>query len=269
MPSIHPTAIIDPEVSLADDVTIGPHCVLSGNITIGAGTTLIGNVYLTGKLDMGESNVVYPFTSIGFAAQDVNFPSDLYEPGIVIGNNNTFREGVTIHRATQERPTTIGHHNLFMTTSHAGHDCQIGNHNTIVTDVSLGGHVHMDDHIIIGGGTVIHQFVSIGKGAMIAGGIFITGDVAPHFMATGSNIIGSVNLVGMRRKEIDREEIKERQNVYKLIYRSGNSIAKSIEALQALGTPTSLEYVAFIEQSRKGLVAPLTETRKSKRGVAQ
>ena len=269
MPEIHPTAIIDPEVSLADDVTVGPHCVLSGDITIGAGTTLIGNVYLTGKLNMGESNVVYPFTSIGFASQDVNFPSDMYEPGIVIGHHNTFREGVTIHRATQERPTTIGDHNLFMTTSHAGHDCQIGNHNTIVTDVSLGGHVHIDDHIIIGGGTVVHQFVSIGKGAMVAGGIFVTGDVAPHFMATGSNIIGSVNLVGMRRKDIDRAEIKERQDVYKLIYRSGNSIAKSVEALQALGTPISLEYVAFIEQSRKGLVAPLTETRKSKRGVAQ
>ena len=269
MSEIHPTAIIDPEVSLADDVTIGPHCVLSGDITIGSGTTLIGNVYLTGKLVMGESNVVYPFTSIGFAAQDVNFSNDMAEPGIVIGNHNTFRESVTIHRATQDRPTTIGNHNLFMTTSHAGHDCQVGNHNTIVTDVSLGGHIHVSDHVIIGGGTVVHQFVSIGTGAMIAGGIFITGDVAPHFMATGSNIIGSVNLVGMRRKNFDRTEIKERQDVYKLIYRSGNSIAKSVKALKALGTPTSLEYVAFIEQSRKGLVPPLTETRKLKRGVAQ
>ena len=269
MPEIHPTAIIDEQVSLADDVTIGPYCVLSGNISIGAGTTLIGNVYLTGKLDLGESNIVYPFTSIGFAAQDVNFPRDMYQPGIVIGDNNTFREGVTIHRATQERPTTIGDHNLFMTTSHAGHDCQIGNHNTIVTDVSLGGHVHIADNVIIGGGTVVHQFVSIGTGAMVGGGIFITGDVAPHFMATGSNIIGSVNLVGMRRKAFDRAEIKERQDVYKLIYRSGNSIAKSVEALQIIGTPTCLEYVAFIEQSRKGLVPPLTETRMSKRGVAQ
>ncbi len=269
MPTIHPTAIIDQQVSLADDVTIGPHCVLEGEISIGSGTTLIGNVYLTGKLTMGERNVVYPFSSIGFCAQDINFPHDQYEPGIVIGNDNTFREGVTIHRATQEAPTTIGNHNFLMTTSHVGHDCQIGNNNTIVTDVSLGGHVHMQDHVIIGGGSVVHQFVSIGTGAMVAGGIFITGDVAPHFMATGSNIIGSVNLVGMRRKDISREEIKERQDIYKLIYRSGNSVAKSVEALQALGSPTSSEYVSFIEQSRKGLVPPLTETRKSKRGVAQ
>ena len=104
MPEIHPTAILDGAISLADDVVIGPYCVLKGEITISSGTTLIGNCYLTGKLTMGKENVVYPFSSIGFAPQDIGFPSEQYEPGIVIGDNNVFRENSTIHRATQDRP---------------------------------------------------------------------------------------------------------------------------------------------------------------------
>ena len=266
MANIHPTAIIGKEVSLPDDVIIGPNCVLEGDITIGEKTRLIGNVYLTGKLNIGQSNVIYPFTCIGFAAQDINFPNDMYTPGITIGDNNTFREGVTVHRATQKKPTTIGSNNLFMTTSHVGHDCNIGDFNTIVTDVSLGGHVHVHNHAIVGGGTVVHQFVTIGTGAMLSGGMITTADIAPHFMMTGSNVVGSINLIGMRRKGMDRSEIKMRQNIYKLIYRSGNSFAKSVEILKEMDHQVALEYATFIETSRRGLIRPLTATRKMMRG---
>ena len=172
MPTIHPTAELNGDITLADDVVIGPNCVLQGDISIGTGTTLVGNVYLTGKLSMGRRNVVYPFSCIGFAGQDVNYSNDIYEPGIVVGNDNTFREGCSVHRATQELPTTIGDNNYFMTTAHVGHDCQIENHVTMVTDSCLGGHVHVQDRVIIGGMGGAHQFTKIGKGAMIAGGLF-------------------------------------------------------------------------------------------------
>ena len=101
MPDIHPTTILDGNISLADDVAIGPHSVLMGDISIGSGLRLIGNCYLAGTLDIGENNTVYPFVSIGFTSQDINFPYDQYEPGIKIGNNNVFREGTTVHQATQ------------------------------------------------------------------------------------------------------------------------------------------------------------------------
>ena len=268
MPQIHPTSIIDEQITLADDVIIGPNCVLSGEIALGEGTHLIGNVYLTGKLTMGAGNVVYPFSCIGFAGQDINYPRNQFEPGISIGDRNTFREGVTVHRATLELPTTIGNDNMFMTTSHVGHDCQIRNNTTIVTDVSLGGHVHVHDNVIVGGGTVVHQFCTLGKGAMLAGGMMTTADVAPYFMLTGNNVIGSLNIVGMRRSGMDRGEITQRKEIFKSIYRSGQTISSAIEALQQSKDDISKEYSAFIESSRRGLVAPFHGKRIQRRGMA-
>lgn len=268
MPEIHSTAIVEGDVTLADDVVIGPHCVLDGNITIGSGTRLIGNVYLTGTLVIGERNILYPFTCIGFAAQDVNYPPDKFEPGIVIGDDNTFREGSTVHRATQDSPTTIGNDNMFMTSSHVGHDCQVANNVTIVTGGGLGGHVHVQDRVIIGGATIIHQFVTIGKGAMLGAGLFAAQDVAPYFMLTGINIIGSINLVGMRRSGMDREEITRRKEIFKLMYRSEDTIKNSLESLEQDGDRVAMEYVAFAKSSRRGLVAPQHKTRNQRRGMA-
>jgi len=268
MPEIHSTAIVDTEVTLADDVVIGPHCVLVGNITIGKGTRLIGNVYLTGTLVIGERNVLYPFTCIGFAAQDVNYPPDKFEPGIVIGNDNTFREGSTVHRATQDSPTTIGNDNMFMTSSHVGHDCLLANNVTIVTGGGLGGHVHVQDRVIIGGATIVHQFVTIGTGAMLGAGLFATQDIAPYFMLTGINIIGSVNLVGMRRSGMDGEEITRRKDIFKLLYRSEDTIKNSLKTLEQDGDGVAMEYVEFAKSSRRGLVAPQHKTRNQRRGMA-
>lgn len=268
MAQIHPTAIVDGNISLADDVVIGPHCVLQGDITIGSETRLVGNCYLTGTLTMGSRNVVYPFACIGFAGQDVNYPHDKYEPGIAIGNDNTFREGVTVHRATQNIPTTIGNNNLFMTTSHVGHDCQLANNIVQVTDSTLGGHVHLQDNILIGGGTGLHQFVTIGKGAMLGGQFFTTLDVLPYFMLTGGNIVGSLNLIGMRRSGMAQEEITKRKEIFKLFYRSGNTINTSVKQLKQDGDPISLEYVEFIESSRRGIVRPYSQRRRERRGSA-
>jgi len=268
MSNIHPTAILDGNISLEDDVIIGPHCVLRGDISLGSGTRLIGNCYLTGKLTMGSNNTIYPFVSIGFAAQDTNFPDDKYEPGIVIGNNNVFREQSTVHRATQDKPTTIGDSNMFMTTSHVGHDCRIENNCTIVTDVSLAGHVHLQDNVILGGSANIHQFVTLGKGVMIIGLSYASYDVPPYFMITGGNIIGSINIIGMRRSGMSSEEIARRKEIYKLLYKSGNSIKKSVVQLKEDGDTVALEYIAFIESSRRGVVAPYHLKRSERRGMA-
>jgi len=268
MPQIHSTAILEGDISLGDDVVIGPHCVLKGEIAIGTGTKIIGNTYLTGKLLIGERNTIYPFACIGFAAQDISYSKEQFEPGIVIGNDNTFREGVTVHRATQNVPTTIGNNNFIMTTAHVGHDCQIGNKVTLVTNTAIGGHGHIRDHVIVGGGSSIHQLVTIGKGAMLAAGLTTTYDVLPYFLLTGYNIVGSVNIVGMRRSGMDRDEITRRKEIFKLLYRSDHSHNKTIEILNTQNDPIAQEYIEAIETSRRGIVPRANATRNARRGTS-
>jgi len=268
MQQIHSTAILEGDISLGDDVIIGPHCVLQGEIAIGTGTKIIGNAYLTGKLHVGERNTIYPFTCIGFAAQDINYSSDQFEPGIVIGDDNTFRESVTVHRATQNVPTTIGNNNFLMTTVHVGHDCQIGNNVTLVTDAAIGGHVHLHDKVIVGGASSVHQFVTVGTGAMLAGNVITTYDVLPYFLLTGYNIVGSINIVGMRRSGMDREEITRRKEIFKLLYRSDYSHNNAVEMLKKQNDPVALEYVEAIESSRRGIVPRTHAPRNARRGTS-
>jgi UDP-N-acetylglucosamine acyltransferase len=261
VPTIHPTAIIDGDVQLADDVTIGPHCVLTGPITIGAGTRLIGSAYLQGPLRMGSNNFVYPFACLGFSPQHVKFDPATPGRGVVIGDGNTFREQATIHRAfTDDGPTTIGDRNFFMATSHAAHDCIIGSDCVLVNQSLVGGHVTLQDRVIVGGGCAIHQFCRIGYGAMLSGGMATGLDIPPWFVLTGHNACGSLNVIGLRRSDLSKEDVKCIRWVYKTLYRRGLSLSASIEVLhERKDEPIVADYIAFIEGSDRGIC----------RGVAQ
>ncbi|UCD76816.1 MAG: acyl-ACP--UDP-N-acetylglucosamine O-acyltransferase [Phycisphaerales bacterium] len=255
MSEIHPTAILDCRCDLAADVTIGPHCVLSGAIIVGSGTRLVGNVYLQGPLTMGKANTIYPFACLGFAPQHAKF--DPQEPGhgLVIGDRNTFREHVTIHRAfTDDGPTRIGDDNCFMVNSHVGHDCLVGDHCTFVNNSALGGHCVIDDHVIIGGGSVVHQFCRIGHGVMMAGAAGTTMDVPPWFMITGINVCGGVNLVGLRRSGMSREQIEEVRWVYRTLFREGHTVKHALELLKERSDSDLIQqYIQFIESSERGI----------------
>jgi len=255
MPEIHRTALLEGDVELGDEVVIGPHCVLTGPITLGAGCRLIGNVYLHGPLEMGRENVVYPFACLGFAPQHVKYDPDSSGEGLEIGDENTFREQVTIHRAFQEEgPTRIGNRNYFMATSHAGHDCRIGDGCTVVNGALLAGHVTVGDGVIVGGGTAVHQFVRLGRGAMLSGAMATGLDIPPWFMLTGTNICGSVNLVGLRRSGMSREEIEDVRWAYRTLYREGRSMKAALEDLkQRAERPIVAAYIAFIETTQRGI----------------
>lgn len=259
MPSIHPTAILDGDIRLADDVVIGPNCVLSApagtSITLGAGTKLLGNIYLTGPLSVGERNTIYPFVTLGFPPQDLKWDPAVSGAGLVIGNGNTFREGVTIHRATShETPTTIGDDNYWMINSHAGHDCTIGNNCIFVNGVLLGGFVRIDNKVIIGGNTTIHQFCRIGRGAMLSGAVALTLDMPPFFMLTAFNVCGSINLIGMRRAGMPAGDINLVKWVYRTMYRNGVTPKHAIETLrQRAEHPLVREYIEFIETSKRNI----------------
>lgn len=255
MPDIHPTAILEGDINLAEDVSIGPNCVLTGDITLGSGTKLIGHVYLTGPITMGENNIVYPFSCLGFAPQHANFDPGTPGKGLVIGEGNTFREQVTIHRAFEdEKPTTIGDRNLFMVSSHAGHDCSIGNDCTFANNALLAGHVIIEDRVILGGSAVVHQHCRIGYGAILSGIVGTGFDLAPWFMLTAINFAGSINLVGLRRNGVSRSDIDDAKWAYKVICKQGLSLSLIKEELQTRAdSPMIADYIRFVNVSTRGL----------------
>ena len=257
MPKIHPTAILEGDVNLGSDVTIGPYCVLTGPIEIGTGTTLVGSVYLHGPLWMGTSNVVYPFTCLGFAPQHVKFDPHSPGAGLRIGSNNVFREHVTIHRAFQpEHPSTIGDRNYFMESSHAGHDCMFGSDITVVAGARLGGHVTVEDKVLIGGNSSIHQFCRIGRGAMVGGHTAMSADLCPFFTLTGMNIAGAVNVIGLRRNGFARDQIDTVRWVYRTLYRSGLSLPSAKERIaERRGDPIIDEYLRFFADGKRTICA--------------
>lgn len=266
MAAVHPTATLSRDVHLGDDVEIGPNCVISGRVTIGDGTRLIAGVYLEGPLTLGERCTLYPNVCLGFAPQHTKYDPKEPGQGLLIGNDNIFREGATIHRAfADELPTTIGDHNYFMTNSHAGHDCRIGNDCTFVTGCALGGHCHVEDRVIIGGMSVVHQHCRIGEGAMLSGGMGTSADLPPWFMLTGYNITGAVNLIGLRRSGFSREEIESVRWVYRVLYREDRTIKAALEVLRERSAePMVKKYIDFIESSDRPLV---TAKPKSVRGA--
>jgi len=252
---IHATAIVEGDVRLADDVTIGPHCVLTGPITIGVGTRLRGHAYLNGPLTIGQRNVIYPHVTLGFAPQDLKWDADVSGAGLVIGDGNTFREGVSIHRASShETPTTIGDNNYWMANSHAGHDCTVANNCVFANGTLLAGFVRVDDKVITGGNSTVHQFCRVGRGAFLSGVVGMTLDLPPWFMLTGINVAGSINLKGMRRAGMSAEDINAVRWVYTTLYRRGMPPKKAVEMLRdRIDRPIVREYIQFIEGSKRGI----------------
>ncbi len=256
MAEIHPTAILDGDIELADDVVVGPHCVLRGRIRVGSGTRLIGNVYLTGPLEIGERNQIYPFCALGMAPQDFKWDPDREGAGLVVGDENILRESVTLHRATSDDvPTRIGHRNLFMVNTHAGHDTQVGDDCIFANGALLAGVTRIDDGVVLGGNAAVHQFCRIGRGALISGTMGINKDLPPFFMLTGGNIAGSINVVGMRRSGMPSNEIDDVRWVFKVLYRRGLSTKQAVAELETRGDRTRVaEYLAFIADSKRGIV---------------
>ena len=255
MPTIHPSAVIDDSVTLADDVTVGPGCVLTGDVTVGAGTTLIGQVWLNGPLTLGERNVCYPGCRLGFAPQSIAYNPNEPGHGVVIGDENTFREGVTIHRAmTDDGPTRVGSNNFLMVNTHLGHDTIMGDRNVLANGALVAGHVTIGDRVVMGGNCTLHQFIRVGDGAMISGLVGTGKDIPPWFTLTAINVIGSLNLIGMRRNGFTRDEIDDARWSFRQIYRQGVPPQRAVELLrERADRPVVQRYIEFIETSARGI----------------
>jgi len=234
MKQIDPSAVIGPDVELADDVRIGPACHLDGRITLGPGTVLMGYNFLRGPLTIGADNRIYPFACIGFEPQDYKFDLSTAGAGTVIGDHNLFRENVTIHRATSDTvPTRIGDRNMFMVGSHAGHDASVANHCILANNALVGGHGVLYDHVNLGGGSAVAQNVAVGRLAFISGTIGATGHIPPFMMSRSLRTVGGINIVGLRRSGMTRDEVDQVKWIFRIIYLTRNTRPSMIKALES------------------------------------
>lgn len=255
MAHIHPTSIVDDQARLAPDVEIGPFCILQGAVTIGAGSRLVSHVHLKGPIVIGENNLIYPQVCMGFSPQSRREDPATVKAGIKIGNDNLFREGVTIHRASADIPTTVGDDNFLMAYAHLGHDVVMGNHNTLANTSLIAGHVHIADNVNIGGTGGVHQFCRVGRLSMISGTMGITRDLPPF--VTVHQPVGalSLNIIGLRRNGYNKH-IPAIKKAFKILFRErhANPVAVKLIRETCGDDPLALEMADFVEQSKRGIV---------------
>lgn len=254
MPQIHPSATVSPQSQLADDVIIGPRCTIEGEVTLGPGTRLMADVHLQGPLTVGARNTFYPSACIGFAPQHRGFDPAVPGAGCRIGDDNVFRESVTVHRAMTGRPTTIGDRSYFMVNSHIGHDCAVGNDCTLTNGAALAGHVDLGDGVTIGGNSGVHQFCRVGRLAMVGAVAPIMQDLPPFCVAYEMRSVGSLNIVALRRAGY-REHIAALKRAFDILYHGEHTNAHAADRIEkACGdNPLCREFAAFIRETKRGI----------------
>ncbi len=257
MAKIHQTALIAESAVIAEDVTIGAFCIVEDNVTIGSGCKIYSHAIIKQYTKMGQNNMVYHSAIIGGLPQDISFNEDTITH-TVIGDNNTFRESFTVHRATVENSATfIGNNNYFMANSHVGHDCIVKDNNIVVNGSALGGHVVLEGNCLISGLCAIHQFCKVGRFAVMSGGAVTSLDIPPFMITIGRNgSIRGVNVVGLKRNGFSTKIIRTLRNVYKLLYTSndlniGNAVNKIEEEYGEVEEVQ--EFVNFIRTSHRGI----------------
>ena len=250
---IHNTAIIDKGAKIGNNVEVGPYCVIGSNVQIGDNNKLHSHVNISGNTKIGEGNTFYPFCSIGNDPQDLKFAGENTE--LTIGNGNKIREYVTMNPGTAGggKKTIVGNNCLFMVSSHVAHDCIVGDNVILANNVPLGGHAIIEDGVIIGGNSAVQQFTRIGRGAMIGGMCGVVRDVIPYGIALGNrSVLQGLNLIGLRRKNLDNKDIMKLNEAYKMIFKNENFL-KNIEELDESFMKVAMvkEVVDFLTKDKK------------------
>ncbi len=254
---IHKTALVSDKAEIGTGVEIGPYSIIGDDVQIGNDTIVGPHVVIEGATRIGERCRIFPFCSVGAIPQDLKFKDDRTE--VIIGNDNTFRECVTINRGTTGGGgrTVLGNNNFLMAYSHVAHDCQIGNQVIIANSASLAGHIHIEDCAILGGLVGVHQFVHIGSYAMIGGLTGVSKDVPPYMMAVGERAkLYGINLKGLKRRGFSAQAISELKAAYRIIFRSGLALNAAFEKIaeEQLACAEVQHLVAFIKNSERGII---------------
>lgn len=255
--NIHKTAIIHPEAKLSPGVVVGPYSVIEGSVTIGDNVRVGSHCVITGQTTIGRNCKLYTGAVIGSAPQDKKFSAD-DNVFLNIGENNVFREYVTVNPGTGEGggKTVIGSNNLFMAYAHIAHDCIIGNECVMANAATLGGHVILEDNAMIGGLSAVHQFVRLGRLCIVGGCSKVVQDIPPFSMCDGhpAKVMG-VNTVGLKRSRILPQKVLLLKRAFKILFHCGLSRTHALEQIaNDLDPCPELEHlIFFIKTSRRGL----------------
>jgi UDP-N-acetylglucosamine acyltransferase len=250
----HPTAIISPEAELADDVRIGPYAVIEGPVQIGPGCVIGPHVHLAGPLTMGSGNQVYSGAILGERPQHLKYNGE--PTRVEIGDHNTFREHVTVHRGTTHSwATRIGSHNFFMAGSHVAHDCTVGNRCILANGALVGGHCQIADNVYLSGNCAVHQFVRIGRLALLSGCSATTKDIPPFIIQQEIDCVVGVNVVGMRRAGLTNVQITAVRQAFRILFRDGLVLPAALARLEKdfAGLDVIQEMIAFIRECPRGI----------------
>jgi len=253
---IHPTAVVDPAAEIGADVFIGPYCVIADGVRLGDGCWLQHHITICGPTEIGRGNKFYGFGSIGLPTQDLKYAGE--PTHLTIGDDNAFREFVSIHRGTAPHSVTrIGSNGNFLAYTHIAHDCLVGDNVIFSNNGTLAGHVEVGDNAVIGGLTAIHQFCRIGQFALTGGCSKIVQDVPPFMIADGNPAkVRSYNRVGLERAGFNEDRIRVIKEAYRLIYRARLNLQQAVEQLRAdLPSSPDIEYlITFVTNSPRGII---------------
>jgi len=254
---VHSQAIIESGAKLGAGVEIGPWTYIGADVEIGDNTKVMSHVVIKGPTKIGSNNIIYQFSSVGEDCQDKKFAGE--PTRLEIGDNNIIRESCTIHRGTTQDNalTSIGCGNLFMAYVHIAHDCIVGNDCILANTTTLAGHVHVADNVILGGGTMVHQFCKIGIHSMSAGGSIVLRDMPAFVMVSGQSASAhGLNTEGLKRRGFDSDQLLALKRAYKTVYRKGLNLKDALLELEAVVkvSPDVAVFVESIKNSSRGII---------------
>ncbi len=254
---IAPSAIIHPDARLASGVSVGPYSVIAAGVEIGENTWIGPHVVINGPTRIGRDNKIYQFASIGDAPQDKKYQGE--DTRLEIGDGNTIREYVTINRGTVQGGgvTRLGDDNWIMAYVHIAHDCMLGNHIIMSNNASLAGHVTLEDHVILGGFTLVHQFCRLGAHSFTAFNTGIAKDVPPYLIVSDyRGVPHGLNTEGLKRRGFSTETIENLRRAYKVLYRSNLTLDQALERLSEMapGCPEIGVMADFVAKSSRGII---------------
>ena len=256
MTRIHPTAVIDAGAEIGSGCEIGPYCIIGAGVVLGEGCWLQHHISLSGPSRFGKRNRFFAFCSLGQQSQDLKYASE--PTHLEVGDENTFREFVTVNRGTAPGAfTRIGSRGNFLAYCHIAHDCTVGDDVIFSNNGTLAGHVIVEDHVILGGLTAVHQFCRLGRHAMTGGCSKIVQDVPPYMIADGNPArVRGINKVGMERHGHAADTLRVMKEAYRFLYRSDLNVAQAVERMRAeLPDIAEIEHlIAFVTQSARGII---------------
>jgi len=253
---IHQNAIIDSNAIIGDNVSIGPWTYIGPDVEIGDNCVIASHVVIKGPTVIGSENTIFQFSSVGEDTPDLKYQGEATK--LIVGNNNTIREGVTIHRGTVQDngETVIGNNNLLMAYVHVGHDCVLGDNIVMTNNAAVAGHVHVGDWSILSGFAMVHQYVHLGAHCFIGPAAFIYHDVPACVTVSGSPAEPrTINREGLKRRGFTNDQISLVNKMYKILYRRGLGLEEALLAISGLGDdPVVTLFVKSVEQSTRGII---------------